>query len=137
MDQDVERLRMELDLVRNERYLGRLLVDLQEALRRAALPSGRAEAALEELARDVDIADALGSRTAAEVSAAGQLLTAPEAAKLLRTSTKAVYALVERGQIPGVRRMGRRLLFDARALEEWSRGRVTGKGLRSRQGGLQ
>jgi excisionase family DNA binding protein len=38
------------------------------------------------------------------------LLTADEVAELLRTSRKAVYAMVERGQLPGVRRVGRRLL---------------------------
>lgn len=39
------------------------------------------------------------------------LLQADEVADLLRTTRKAVYALVERGGIPGVTRIGRRLLF--------------------------
>ena len=38
------------------------------------------------------------------------LLTAAETATLLRTGRKAVYALAERGQLPGVVRVGRRLL---------------------------
>ena len=39
------------------------------------------------------------------------LLTSGEVAELLRTTRKAVYAMVERRQIPGVVRLGRRLLF--------------------------
>jgi excisionase family DNA binding protein len=39
------------------------------------------------------------------------LLTADEAAVLLRTTRKAVYALLERGQLAGVRRLGRRVLI--------------------------
>jgi excisionase family DNA binding protein len=44
------------------------------------------------------------------------LLTVPEAADLLRTTPKAVYALVQRGQIAGLRRVGRRLLIHRREL---------------------
>jgi excisionase family DNA binding protein len=36
------------------------------------------------------------------------LLTADEVADVLRTTRKAVYAMVERGQLPGVTRLGRR-----------------------------
>lgn len=44
------------------------------------------------------------------------LLTTSEVAELLRTTRKAIYAMVERGQLPGVVRLGRRLLLrkDAR-----------------------
>ena len=42
-----------------------------------------------------------------------RFLTADETADLLRTSRKAVYALAERGQLPGVTRIGRRLLVRA------------------------
>ncbi len=45
-----------------------------------------------------------------------ELLTVDETADLLRTSRKAVYALVERSAIPGVVRLGRRILFNAAAL---------------------
>jgi excisionase family DNA binding protein len=38
------------------------------------------------------------------------LLTVDETAALLRTTRKAVYALIERGQLAGVRRLGRRVL---------------------------
>jgi excisionase family DNA binding protein len=38
------------------------------------------------------------------------LLTASEVAGVLRTSRKAVYAMAERAQLPGVTRIGRRLL---------------------------
>lgn len=38
------------------------------------------------------------------------LLTAEETATFLRTTTKAVYAMIERGQLPGVVRLGRRVL---------------------------
>lgn len=39
------------------------------------------------------------------------LLNANEAAGLLRTTRVAVYAMVARHQIPGVTRLGRRVLF--------------------------
>jgi excisionase family DNA binding protein len=38
------------------------------------------------------------------------LLTADEAAELLRTSRRGVYAMAERAQLPGAIRIGRRLL---------------------------
>jgi excisionase family DNA binding protein len=43
-------------------------------------------------------------------------LTAAEAADLLRTSRKAIYVMVERRQLPGVCRIGRRVLISAAAL---------------------
>ena len=46
-------------------------------------------------------------------------LNADEAAVLLRTSRKSIYAMVERGQMPGVTRVRRRLLIRTRALLEW------------------
>jgi excisionase family DNA binding protein len=49
------------------------------------------------------------------------LLTTSEVASLLRTSNKAVYAMVERGQLPGVVRVGRRLLVRQDDLVEWLR----------------
>ena len=47
------------------------------------------------------------------------LLTVAETAALLRTSRKAVYAMVDRGRLPGVIRIGRRLLFRRDALVDW------------------
>jgi len=46
-------------------------------------------------------------------------LTAAEAADLLRTSRKAVYVMIERRQLPGVCRIGRRVLISAEALLEF------------------
>lgn len=48
-----------------------------------------------------------------------RLLTCHETAELLRTSTKAIYAMLERGQLPGVIRIGRRVLFRQDALIHW------------------
>jgi excisionase family DNA binding protein len=47
------------------------------------------------------------------------LLTVAEVASLLRTSTKAIYAMAERGQIGGITRIGRRLLFRRDLLVHW------------------
>lgn len=47
------------------------------------------------------------------------LLTVDEVGALLRTSRKAVYAMAERGQLPGIARFGRRLLFRRDLLLDW------------------
>jgi excisionase family DNA binding protein len=47
------------------------------------------------------------------------LLTPDEIADLLRTSRKAVYVMVERKQIPGVVRIGRRILFRRFDVMRW------------------
>jgi excisionase family DNA binding protein len=47
------------------------------------------------------------------------LLTADETAELLRTTRTAVYVMVARGQLPGVTRIGRRVLVRSDALLEW------------------
>jgi excisionase family DNA binding protein len=49
------------------------------------------------------------------------LLTADEVAALLRTSRKAIYAMAERGLLPGVIRIGRRLLVRRDDLLDWLR----------------
>lgn len=46
-------------------------------------------------------------------------LTVDEVAALLRTTRKAIYAKVERGQIPHVRMSARSLLFERDALLGW------------------
>ncbi len=48
-----------------------------------------------------------------------QLLTMAEVADVLRTSSKATYAMVARGQLPGVIRIGRRVLVHADELVDW------------------
>ena len=47
------------------------------------------------------------------------LLLVSEVATLLRTSRKAVYAMVERGLLPGVVRIGRRVLVQRDDLLHW------------------
>jgi excisionase family DNA binding protein len=47
------------------------------------------------------------------------LLTADEAAELLRTTRRAVYAMIERRQLPGVVRVRRRVLLKSDALLHW------------------
>ena len=47
------------------------------------------------------------------------LLTAQDAAELLRISRKAVYIMADRGQIPGVTHVGRRLRFRRDDVIRW------------------
>ena len=47
------------------------------------------------------------------------LLTTADLAALLRTTKKAIYSMVERGQLPGVTRIGRRLMFRRNDLLRW------------------
>jgi excisionase family DNA binding protein len=47
------------------------------------------------------------------------LLTVDDAAALLRTTRKAVYVMIERGHLPGVTRLGRRVLLRSDRLLEW------------------
>jgi excisionase family DNA binding protein len=47
------------------------------------------------------------------------LLTVTETAELLRTTRRAIYLMVERRQLPGVTRIGRRVLFRADELLDW------------------
>ena len=49
------------------------------------------------------------------------LLTPEEVAVLLRTTRKGIYAMVERGLLPGVTRIGRRVLIRTEALLDWLR----------------
>ena len=58
------------------------------------------------------------------------LLTAGEVASVLRTSKKAIYVMAERGQLPGIVRVGRRLLFDQADLVRF----LGGKSLPSESG---
>ncbi len=47
------------------------------------------------------------------------LLTVEEAADLLRTTRRAIYAMIERRQLPGVIRISRRVLLRADDLLHW------------------
>jgi excisionase family DNA binding protein len=47
------------------------------------------------------------------------LSTVDEVAALLRTTRGAVYVMVARGQLPGITRIGRRVLFRTQALLDW------------------
>jgi excisionase family DNA binding protein len=47
------------------------------------------------------------------------LLTVDETADLLRTTRRAIYAMIERHQLPGVIRVRRRMLLRADDLLEW------------------
>lgn len=46
-------------------------------------------------------------------------LTTDEAADLLRTTQKAIYARIERRQLPGVRKIGKKILIHSGELVEW------------------
>ena len=47
------------------------------------------------------------------------LLTVDDAAELLRTTRRAVYAMVERRQLPGIIRIRRRVLLRTADLLDW------------------
>jgi excisionase family DNA binding protein len=63
----------------------------------------------------------LDTRNQSQVGSDGwpPLLTASEVAAVLRTSRKAVYAMAERAQLPGITRIGRRLLVRRDDLLSW------------------
>ena len=58
-------------------------------------------------------------QSTAEFASVPSLLTAQEVAKILRTTRKAVYKMAERGLLPGVIRIGRRLLVRSDLLLDW------------------
>lgn len=53
------------------------------------------------------------------------LMTPNEVAELLRTSRKAIYSMIERNQLPGIVRIGRRVLVREDALLDWLRQKST------------
>ena len=59
------------------------------------------------------------SRATHHPTALPHLLTADEVAELLRTTRGAIYAAVARGQLPGVVRIQRRVLFNRAELLSW------------------
>jgi excisionase family DNA binding protein len=54
-----------------------------------------------------------------------RLLTSGEVGRILRTSRKAIYAMIERQQLPGIVRIGRRVLVREDALLDWLRQKST------------
>lgn len=59
------------------------------------------------------------ARTAGGADALPALLTVDDVAQLLRTTDRAIYAMIERRQLPGIVRIGRRVLFRATDLLDW------------------
>ena len=55
----------------------------------------------------------------AGADATPMLLTVSETAEILRTTNKAIYSMIERGQLPGVTRIGRRVLIRRDDLLRW------------------
>lgn len=47
------------------------------------------------------------------------LFTVEETAEILRTTQRAIYVMIARRQLPGLTRLGRRVLFRADALLDW------------------
>ena len=68
---------------------------------------------------DLQHASARATVPASLPPAVPTLLTVSDAATVLRTSRKAVYAMIERRQLPGVVRIGRRVLIRQDNLVEW------------------
>jgi excisionase family DNA binding protein len=62
---------------------------------------------------------ALGNAHDKDRAALPILLTVDEAAGLLRTTRRAIYAMIERRQLPGVIRVRRRVLLRADDLLDW------------------
>ena len=65
------------------------------------------------------LGDETAERPFAPRALAAVLLTVGEAADLLRTTPRAIYVMVERRQLPGLIRIGRRVLFRADDLLVW------------------
>jgi excisionase family DNA binding protein len=64
-------------------------------------------------------------RRSRELSRLPTLLTAADVAAALRLTTTAVYAMIERGQLPGVVRIGRRVRIREADLLQWLREKST------------
>jgi len=59
-----------------------------------------------------------------QVDAFPPLMTVDDAAALLRTTRKGIYNMNDRGVLPGVIRIGKRLLFDRDQLVQWLRQKI-------------
>jgi excisionase family DNA binding protein len=83
--------------------------EVEEALESAPLPRSRTRRSVAR--RQLERSD--------DVSAMPMLLTVDDAANLLRTTRRAIYAMLERRQLPGVIRIRRRVLIRSAELLEW------------------
>ena len=78
---------------------------------------GRGEGVLQLSQRAIRVRrNQRGQGVEVRLTHASMFLTADETANLLRTTRKAIYAMTERGQLPGVTRIGRRVLYRREAL---------------------
>ena len=59
------------------------------------------------------------SRSTTDPSVLPYLLRAEEVASLLRVTRKAVYCMVDRGELPGVTKIGRRMRFHRDSILSW------------------
>jgi excisionase family DNA binding protein len=59
------------------------------------------------------------SRSTTDPSELPYLLRPEEVASLLRVTRKAVYCMVDRGQLPGVTKIGRRVRFHRDSILRW------------------
>ncbi len=64
---------------------------------------------------------------ATDIEALPLLLTAEEVGSVLRTTRAAVYTMIERAQLPGVVRIGRRVLVNRDELMAWLAGESGGR----------
>ena len=63
--------------------------------------------------------DSAHSHASRQTETLPTLLTIDDVARVLRTSRGAAYAMAARGQLPGLTRIGRRVLIRADALLDW------------------
>lgn len=88
---------------------------------RAVEPSGGCSTGATRRSRGTDSATDAGRPESGPLryDTLPMLLTIAEAADLLRTTKRAIYAMVERGQLPGVTRIRRRVLLRSEELLHW------------------
>jgi len=89
-----------------------------EAARRRQ-PERRPEGWLDRQPRRTKEAEDRPTDDSAGVAGLPILLSADEAADLLRTSRRGIYVMVARDQLPGVTRIGRRMLIRSRDVLRW------------------
>jgi excisionase family DNA binding protein len=53
------------------------------------------------------------------VTSVSPLLTPEELASIIKVSRRALYSMCDRGEVPGIIRIGRRLRFDAQLIRIW------------------